>query len=340
MPPRKKKSAAQTLSAHIDDSSDNGTSVEEGFHLSFSRPASEGFISKANVGLVPKKAPAKRASRAKASTTVVKKAPPVARGRNRAVVGEPTEDEVDPIEDDDEVEETVVVNEPEAEAEPRKRGGRKAVAKPEPAKKEPSRKRGAAAIEETTAPAPKKKRMSKKEKDAAAKEETEREIAETQYPPEEADSPLDHSAAEEELEIAPTPTQVHKAGIKKGKPAPVGNTKGKGKGKKGEEPAVEESHNEEEDDLAKPTKVLDAVIPLSRGRGKKNVASEDGEVGGEAYKDLKKQYQALQTRYNNLQEAKETEAEQALKKFQKNMKEKDEGLWFFSHYILSNFSGY
>lgn len=355
MPPRK-KAVAQTLSAHIDESSDDGAGAEGSLSFPFAPSYTlvtqfkkrETFLSpKTNTDLVPKKAPAKRASRAKTSTAAAgeKRSAPIARGRKHRAVEEPTEDEVDPIEDD-EMEDAVVVHE-EPEAEPKKRGGRKTAAKPEPPKKEPTRKRRAATIEDAAAPAPeKKKRMTKKERDAAAKEDAEREIAETQFEPVEVDPSAEYNTTEDEvLEIAPTPTQVHGAGMNKGiseKTVLANTTKGKAKAKKGDDPTAEEAHTEEEDDLAKPAKAPGQVAPLGRGRGKKHVPNESEELGGgELPRDLEKAHQLLQllqTRYDKLQEAKETEAEQALKKFQKNMKEKDEGLWFY--FVLLNRSDY
>lgn len=265
-----------------------------------------------------------------------------------------TDDDADPIEDD-EIGDTVVV---EPETGLKRRKGRKITAKPEPAKKEPAKKRGgkkAVAVEETdpeeeertesevpdpeepkstgrgkkpaaatgkddtpVVSAPEKKKRARKEKDLAAKEKAEREIAETQFEAMEVDLP----SGDEELEIAPTPTQVHRAGISRvviEQTVPPTAVRGRGRSRRVQEP-VAGGDAEEEDDLAKPKKVLAAV----GGRAKKSSGSGGGEQG-EMYKDLERAYQALRTRYNNLQQAKETEAEQALKAFQTNMREKDEG---------------
>lgn len=327
-----------------------------------------------------KKAPAKRAPR-KASTAAEKR-PTVARRKKLArKVDEPAEDEEmdDPIEDDDE-EIVVVHDEPEVAS---KEKGKKAVTKPEPAKKELVKKgRGkkAAAIEElepedeeeqleevedevidveepkdakrgarkvaattekkdipTVLIPEKKKRMTKKGKDAAAKEEAEKEIAETQFEPMEVDPPAGHDETEDEQEkeIAPTPTQVHQAGMKggvTGRKVLAGTMKGKGRGKKMEEPEVEDETRIEEDDLAMPMKALVPTAPPARGRAKKQGSSGDGDKG-EEYRDLEKAFQELRARYNNLQEAKETEPERRLKEFRKNMKEKDAGLWSLSHVV-------
>lgn len=254
---------------------------------------------------------------------------------------------MDPIEDD-EMEDTVVL-----EPEPgRKTKGTKKITKPEPARGRGGKK--LTNVEETeeeeeqtesevpnpggpktakrggkkvTAATGKedipKKRMTKKERDA--KEKAEREIAETQFENMDVDPPSEHSATEDE--IAPTPTQVHRAGIRGTtveKTGPALTMKGRkvvGMGKSAAEEAETEEEEQEKDDLAKPTRALAMVAPLGRGRSNKNPTNGEGEV----FKDLEKAYQALRIRYNNLQEAKETEAEQALKTFQKNMKEKDEG---------------
>lgn len=309
---------------------------------------------KTNGYLARPQASTKRAARGKSSTsaTAEKRAVSTARSRKKAVVEEPSEEDVDPIEDD-EMEDTVVV-------EPEKTKGTRKTAKAEPAKKEPTRKKGKKLTNigdseeeqtESDSEEPKaakrggkkvagkedipvastlggKKRTTKKERDATAKKKSEREIAETQFEDMEVDPPSERNATEDEgFEIAPTPTQVHRAGIRGAlveKTIPVATMKGRRVVK----PAVEEVQTEEEgeDDLTKPTRALPTV---GRGRGNKNPANGEGEV----YKDLEKAYQALRVRYNNLQEAKETQAEQALKTFQKNMKEKDEGC-DLSHHIL------
>lgn len=293
-------------------------------------------------------APTKRVARGKTATTSTgeKRAAPAARSRKKATVVEDfTEDDVDPIEDD-EMEDTVVL-----EPEPgRKTKGSKKITRPEPAKGRGGKKlantEGTGPEEEQTeseVPNPggpkaakrggkkvaaatgkediPKKRTTKKERDA--KEKAEREIAETQFEDMDVDSPPSgHSTTEDE--IAPTPTQVHRAGIRGvtvEKTGPTATMKGR-KVVRMDKSAAEEVRTEEEeqegDDLAKPTR---APATVGRGRSNKNPTNGEGEV----FKDLEKAYQALRIRYNNLQEAKETEAEQALKTFQKNMKEKDEG---------------
>lgn len=302
---------------------------------------------RANGDLARQQAPTKRAARGKVATnTVEKRAAPAARARKKAtVVEEFTEDDVDPIEDD-EMEDTVVL-EPEPGRKPK---ASKKITKPEPAKgrggrklpnvegKEPEDEQTESEVPDPEGPKAAKrggkkvagkedipkKRMTKKERDA--KEKAEREIAETQFEEMDVDPPSEHSATEDE--IAPTPTQVHRAGIRGAtveKTGPATTTKGRKvvrmEKSAAEEVQTEEEQEQEEDDLAKPTRALATVAPLGRGRSNKNPTNGEGEV----FKDLEKAYQALRIRYNNLQEAKETEAEQALKTFQKNMKEKDEG---------------
>lgn len=350
MPPRK-KAVVRKLTVDINESSDEAGSEGLFFPILFAfHPRGldniQVFIIKANGHPARPQASTKRTARSKASTStaVEKRAVSTARSRKKAAVEELSEEDVDPIEDD-EMEDTVVV-------EPGKTKGTRKTAKAEPAKKEPTRKKGGRKLTniedleeqtESDSEEPKaakrggkkvagkedilvastlggKKRTTKKDRDAAAKKKAEREIAETQFENMEVDPPSERNATEDEgFEIAPTPTQVHRAGIRGAiveKTIPVTTMKGRRVVK----PAVEEVQTEEEgeDDLAKPTRVLPTA---GRGRGNKNPVNGEGEV----YKDLEKAYQALRVRYNNLQEAKETQAEQALKTFQKNMKEKDEG---------------
>lgn len=305
------------------------------------------FAIEANVDLARQAASTKRAVRSKATTsaTAEKKALPVARSRKKMV--DLTDDDVDPIEDD-EMEDTVVV---EPETGSKRKGSRKARAKSEPARKESARRRAGRAVETepgeerqtgsdvpdpeepqltrrggkkatgkedapVTSASENKKRTTKKGRDAPGKERAKGEIAETQFEAMEVD-PSEHSVTEDELEIAPTPTQVHKAGMRGVEvEAPTGRERGKPK-KADKSPVEEEDHTKEDDDFTEPTKVPE-------GRGKKSSANGSG-AKEELYKDLMKAYQILRIRYSSLQETKETEAEQALKAFQTNMKEKDEG---------------
>lgn len=354
MPPRKKPVVRTQIELYSDDDAGSGESTFFLSSCSLDCPLDprepdnqQVFAIKANVDPARQGALTKRAVRNKATTSAAaeKKALPTARLRRKTV--DLTDDDMDPIEDD-EMEDTVVV---EPETGLRKKGSRKTTAKSEPARKESARRKAGKAVEtepdreeqtESDVPDPEepkltrrggkkvsgkedvpvtsasenKKRMTKKGRDAPGKE---REIAETQFETMEVD-PSEHSVTEDEgLEIAPTPTQVHQAGMRGVviDKASASTGKGRGRPKRMDKSAVEEVHTEEDDDLIRPTKV-------PGGKGKKNPANGSGEKG-EVYRDLEKAYQALRIRYNSLQEAKETEAEQALKAFQKNMKEKDEG---------------
>lgn len=354
MPPRKKAVARTQIELCTDDEAGSGGGL---FSLSFCSldcpldprgpDNQQVFAIRANVDPDRQEAPTKRTGRSKATTSAAaeKRAPSVARPRKKTV--NLTDDDMDPIEDD-EMEDTVVV---EPETGLRRKGGRRTTAKSEPAKKDSSRRRAGKAVEtgsdgdeqmESDVPDPEepkitgrgrkkatgkeyvpvtsasenKKRMIKKGRDTPGKEI---EIAETQFEVMELD-PSEHSVTEdEELEIAPTPTQVHQAGMRGVviDKASASTGKARGRPKKMDKSVAEEIYTEDDDDLPKPTKVLG-------GRGKKNSANGSGEKG-EVYNDLEKAYQALRIRYNSLQDAKESEAEKALKAFQKNMKEKDEG---------------
>lgn len=302
------------------------------------------FAIRANVDPDRQEAPTKQPGRSKATTGAAAEKRALSVARSRKKTANLSDDDMDPIEDD-EMEDTVVV---EPETGLRRKGGRRTTAKSEPARKDSSRKKAGKAVEtgeeqmESEVPDPsepklagrgrkkatgkedvpvtsaseKKKRMIKKGRDTSGRE---MEIAETQFEIMEIDLSEHNVTEDEELEIAPTPTQVHQAGMRKVviDKASASTGRGRGRPKKMDRFAAEEVYTEDDDDLAKSTKALG-------GRGKKNLANGSGEKG-ELFKDLEKAYQALRTRYNSLQEAKETETEQALKAFQRNMKEKDEG---------------
>ncbi|KAI5837968.1 chromosome segregation protein Csm1/Pcs1-domain-containing protein [Morchella snyderi] len=315
MPPRKR--AAQTLSAHIDSSSDDEAVIEEAKVVSVSQ----------------KKATGRRATATRKAPITAAEKKPAARGKRKAAATEDEEEIDDPAKDDGALDDIVIVvdegkkkggkapTKPKKEPTKRARGRKTATEEPEPEEdgEQPesiqeeiadgTTKRGKKTAAEPAAPAPeKKKRMSKKDKEAADKE-----TVEAQFLPMELDPPSSKETDnDQELEIAPTPTEVHQAGTRKGSGGKGAVVKGKGKGmKSGHE------IDTEEDDLSQvPIKV---VIP-GRGKGKSQISAGDEK----ALRDLQEAYEELQSRYDKLQEAKESEPERALKEFRKNMKEKDE----------------